>query len=655
MYGLTFDLTVLQPALFWALACMAVIGDSGPFTVPGPPRRLANVFVSVCFSFAILLVWGLGWAIVVQTVAIVIASLRLRFGMERTLVHVAQFALALVAAAAALRALGHPSFEPGQRMTSLDGLAMAVAAASWFVVDYTVLVLWLRFREFRSWRHVFVPRLGYEMLSTGALLLLAPLLVGGPTGWALLLVLVPVIAVSQLAWLYNEQAEQLRRDSLTGLLSRRAITDEIDDLAAQQPHIGESRSHHRFALVLLDLDRFRQVNVTLGHAVGNRLLIAVAARLADSVRKTDLVARLGGDEFAIVQADVPDTCAALALADHVARILAAPADIDGHQIDIDASVGVALFPDHGQDTPTLMRHAEVAVYQVKHGLGTTAIYTPEEDQAAARRLSLLADLRQALENPAHRDEIEFCYQPQVSIGTGKVVGAEALLRWHHPDRGLVNVEDIFQAAEHSPVMGQLTQRVVDDVVAQLARWNSTGLTQRAAINVSVRDLETPDLRNHISSALQLGHVQPRQLTVEITETALMGEIGSAQATLRNLADLGIVIALDDFGTGYSSMAHLRRLPVSEIKIDRSFTSRMAKDRDDSAIVRSIIDLGHDLGLHVVAEGVEDKQTYEMLAEAGCDIAQGWLIARAMPAEQFLDWLTKQNQREPPDGLLSDPA
>lgn len=632
------DQTLAHPGQFWALACLAILADLRPIPLADPARRPATVFLSVCFTFAILLVWGVGPAIAVQALATVIASLRLRLPFERAAVLMAQLVLALIAAGGVLAALHEPLFEPGQRMASPDGFALAAAAVTWFVVNYTIYVLWLRYRRLGSWRRVFTPMLGYGMLGTGAVLVLAPLFVGTSTAWTLPLLLVPVLAISQLAWLYNHQGQRLRYDTLTGLHSRQAFIDEVENLAAQYSAIGNTGPHERFALVILDLDRFRQVNTSLGHAVGNRLLTRVATRLADNVRAADSVARLGGDEFAILQPGVADTAAAMAFADHLARAFAIPAKIDGESIDIDASIGVAIFPDHGRDSATLLRHAEAAMFQAKQRVATTAVYAAKDDRITAMRWSLLADLRRALQDADHRDELTFSYQPQLSLVTGEVVGVEALLRWQHPERGLVNVEEVFEAAEHSPIMAHLTSRAVGDVVAQLAEWNAAGLTQRASVNVSVRDLETPDLVDSITRALRAHNVRADRLTVEITETALMAELHQAQKTLRNLADLGVAVSLDDFGTGYSSMVHLRRLPVNEVKIDRSFVSNMTANRDDHAVVRSIIDLGHTLGLRVVAEGVEDEQTRLALIEAGCDIAQGWLIARPMAPEQLLAWL-----------------
>jgi diguanylate cyclase (GGDEF)-like protein len=630
------DQALTHPGVLWALAALAIIADLRPFPLAAPDRRVAPVFLSACFTVAILLLAGVRWAIVVQAAATAVAAVRLRLRPERALVLLAQFTFALIAAAAVLRALNAPAFHDSQRLTSADGLAFALAVGAWFVANYGVFLVWLRIRQVGSWRRIFTPTLGYSMLGTGAVVALAPIFVGAPTGWALPLLVIPILTVSQLAWLYSQQRQRLRYDSLTGLRSRQAFVDHVDDLARYHPS-------ERFALMVLDLDRFRQINTTLGHAVGNRLLTTVADRLLQNVRATDTVARLGGDEFAILQPRVADACAAVAFADHLIEALAVPAIIEGEPIDIDASIGVTISPEHGRDSATLLRHAEVALFEAKQRVSTTAaVYTAKEDATAAMRWSLLTDPRRALQSPKHRNEVTFAYQPQVSLATGKVVAVEALLRWHHPERGLVNVGDILAAIEHSPIMAQLTERVIEDVLTQVARWNAAGISPRASINVSVRDLETPELLDTVTKALHAHEVPASQLTIEVTETALMAELQQAQTTLRELADLGVAISLDDFGTGYSSMSHLRRLPVHEIKIDSSFTTHIASDSDDRAIVRSIIDLGHDLGLRVVAEGVEDEETRCLLGKAGCDVVQGWLIARPMPSDQLPVWLADRS-------------
>jgi diguanylate cyclase (GGDEF)-like protein len=402
-----------------------------------------------------------------------------------------------------------------------------------------------------------------------------------------------------------------------------------------------------FALLLLDLDRFKHVNDALGHAVGDRLLVEVAGRLQAAAGPEDLVARLGGDEFAIFVPGVGDVDGARSTAGRVAEVLADPVSLDGLPLDVGGSIGVAVYPQHGEDFETLMRHADVAMYDAKSRGDALAVYAPESDHNSAQRLSLLADLRRALETPG-AEEIAFFYQPQVELRTGTVVGVEALLRWHHPRRGLVDPEELIRVAEHSAVMRLLTLRVVDDVIGQLAKWQADGLTLRASINVSVRDLHTGEIVDRLAERLRHDGVGPDQVQLEITEGALMADPRRVMTTLRRLERLGIALSLDDFGTGYSSMQHLRRLPLAEVKIDRSFVMGMAEDPDDEAIVRSIIELAGSLGLRVVAEGVEDERTFLMLARMRCEVAQGWFYARPMPADQLASWLSRYR---PPQQLM----
>jgi diguanylate cyclase (GGDEF)-like protein len=619
------------PAEFWVLAALAVVADVRPFPPPGAARRFATVFVSTCFTFAIMLLWGAGPAIVVQIVAVVGASLRLRHSLAQTVFIAVRFSLALLAAEAVLELSALPPFARAVQLDRTDVLAVLAAASAWFVVNYAILAVGLRRGSHGSWRHTLTRTFGYELLSTGALLLLAPILVSVPSGWMVLLVAVPLVAVNQLGRISSEQEEQLRHDQLTGLLNRRALRDEVDDLTAPGVRAAASGGGPPFALLLLDLDRFKDVNDALGHSVGDRLLAAVAQRLTLSVRHSDLVARLGGDEFAVLAPNVVDIDAAHVLASHIRDALRQPAYLDGLPLYISASVGIALRPVHGNDFVTLMRHADVAMYEAKRRGDTVAIYTAGADHSSPERLSLLADLRRALVDPDHADEITFHYQPQVAIATGKVVGVEALVRWQHPERGIITPEELVRAAEHSSVMQLLTQRAVDDVVAQLGRWQSRGIYLDASINVSARDLHTTELVEHVAAQLRRTGVDAHHLRVEITETALMADPRRVLTTARQLAKLGVMVSLDDFGTGYSSLMHLRRFPLAEVKIDRSFVRRMADDPYDASIVHSIIDLARSLGLRVVAEGVEDEATSRLLAEAGCDIAQGWYYGKAVPA------------------------
>ncbi|MFG1868571.1 EAL domain-containing protein [Micromonospora arborensis] len=857
------------PVAFWTMAALAVVCDARPFVPPGR-RQTSAVFPSTCFTFAILLGWGLGPAVVVQAVGVVVSGWRMRHAAWRTAFNVGQYACALAAAYGVIQ-LGPGTIFSGGRLHWTDVAAVGGATLAWFVVNYGLVSWAVRLRFGDRWWPTLRQGLGFELLSTGSLLLLAPVLVAAARVSAALipLVLVPLFAVYRMARLTVEQQHLAAADPLTGLPNRKALLAEV----AEQVHLHAERTARgepdgQLALLLIDLDRFKNVNDALGHAVGDRLLVEVSARLVDVQPRPQMIARLGGDEFAIVMTGLTDVGQARELADRVVQALAEPVPLDGLPLDVGGSIGIALFPEHGEDFATLMRHADVAMYDAKHRNDTVAVYAPESDHNSAERLGLLADLRRVLESSpstdgpfdaepasraerpfdaepasraerpfddeatgradrsfdaqptgqgyvegaaeqadgvgragvpdgterldvplavsaevrggdgaalptgapadapppadpapamatpspttsrwwgrrrrgdaelAHADElinriatgadpirgrstratvtdtrparergaglgngrrspnagpvaalgtgsrglrpdggsgtsprpldstgwahpaselgddpgeITMYYQPQIAIATGEVVGVEALLRWRHPRRGMVDPEELIRVAEQSAVMRLLTRRVVDDVVEQIAKWSAAGIRLRAALNVSVRDLHTGEIADQIADRLARYGVPAEQLQVEITEGALMADPRRVLATISRLHRIGVAIALDDFGTGYSSLQHLRRLPLSEVKVDRSFVLGMAEDTDDAAIVRSMIDLAGALGLRVVAEGVEDERTWRMLHAAGCDAAQGWFYARPMPAEELVTWLARYRPVRPSGG------
>jgi diguanylate cyclase (GGDEF)-like protein len=635
------------PAAFWLMASLAVLLDVWPFSPPGP-RQTSPVFPSICFTFAALLIWGIGPAVLVQTVAVAASSARMRYRPWRAAFNAGQYAIAFGAAALMLSMTHAGSLAHGGRPGGWAAMAALGAAATWFVANYTLVTaaVWLRF-DGGFWR-LTGRTVGYEALSTGALLLLGPVLVGAARLSPALIpfVLVALYAVNQMARLSTAQNRLANRDPLTGLANRDRLMAEVAEQVGA--HEGGAPDGSTFALLLLDLDRFKHVNDALGHGVGDRLLVQVGLRLAATVRPADMVARLGGDEFAIVAPGLAGAGEARSLASRIAAVLADPVALDGLPLDVGGSIGVAVYPQHGEDFAALLRHADVAMYDAKYRGDAIAVYAPESDHNSPQRLGLLADLRRALETPGAQ-EIAFYYQPQVELRTGDVIGVEALLRWHHPQRGMVNPEELIRIAEHSAVMRLLTLRVIDDVVAQLARWEADGLRLRAAINVSVRDLHTGEIVERLAERLRRHKLGPDRIQLEITEGALMADPRRVLTTLQLLDRLGVALSLDDFGTGYSSMQHLRRLPLSEVKIDRSFVLGMAGDSDDEAIVRSIIELSGALGLRVVAEGVEDERTYRLLARMGCDVAQGWYYARPMPADELAFWLSRYR---PPQRLLA---
>ncbi|GIJ07039.1 putative bifunctional diguanylate cyclase/phosphodiesterase [Micromonospora andamanensis] len=753
------------PAAFWTMAVLAVACDARPFLPPGRGQSSSAVFPSTCFTFAILLGWGLGPAVAVQAVAVVVSGIRMRHAPWRTAFNAGQYACSLAAAYAVTR-LGPGGLYDGAALDWTDIVAIGGAGVAWFAVNYGLVTAAVRLRFGERWWPNAWHGLPFELLSTGSLLLLAPVLVTAARASAALvpLVLVPLFAVYRMARLTVEQHQLAALDPLTGLPNRKALLAEVNEQVhrhAERAARGEPGT--RLALLLIDLDRFKNVNDALGHAVGDRLLVEVSARLTDAVAPPQMVARLGGDEFAIVMTGLSDAGEARALADQVVQALAEPVPLDGLPLDVGGSIGIALYPEHGEDFATLMRHADVAMYDAKHRNDTVAVYTAESDHNSAERLGLLADLRRVLEAGAsgrddgatptvgttvrggdgavlptatpleapngarwwgrwrrrprvviHDDEliariitgadptlrraartvgsddvpaggavwsggqpdldgsgadpttpttdsrvgaepgtdageIMMYYQPQIAIATGEVVGVEALLRWRHPRRGMVDPEELIRVAEQSAVMRLLTRRVVDDVVEQLAKWSAAGLGLRAALNVSVRDLHTCDIADQIADRLARYGVAPERLQLEITEGALMADPRRVLTTITRLHRIGVGIALDDFGTGYSSLQHLRRLPLAEVKVDRSFVLGMAEDSDDAAIVRSTIELAKALGLRVVAEGVEDERTWRMLHAAGCDAAQGWFYARPMPAEELVAWLARYRPLRPLGG------
>jgi diguanylate cyclase (GGDEF)-like protein len=629
------------PVEFWLMAALATFADARPFTPPGRRQTLA-VFPSVCLTFAILLAWGLGPAVVVQAAAVAVSSWRMRHAVWRAVFNVGQYTLAFGAADLVLRAAGLRPYPAAEVLSGRDVAAVLLAAMVWFIIKYGTVTVALRLRFGGPWWPLFRRALVWESLTYGALLLLSPVLVAAAaTSPALVpLVVVPLYAVYRMARLAEEQEALTRRDPLTGLANRPALVTAIGDQMTVHADLalrGEPRS--RFGLLLLDLDRFKNVNDALGHEVGDRLLIEVGARLRAAVGPSDLVVRLGGDEFAVLAPHLSGAADARALAGTVAAALAEPVRLDGLPLDVSGSIGVAVYPDHGTEVATLIRCADVAMYDAKHRAAPVAVYSPESDHHSPQRLALLADLRTALQTPGS-DGVVMVYQPQIAVDSGEVVGVEALLRWRHPTRGTVNPDDLIKVAEHTAVMRLLTLRIVDDVVEQVAKWAAAGVQVRASVNVSIRDLHTGEVAERLADQMRRYAVPAHLLQVEITEGALMADPRRVLATMAALDRLGVAISLDDFGTGYSSLQHLRRLPLAEVKVDRSFVLGMSRDPDDAAIVCSIIELAGALGLRVVAEGVEDELTRQQLASAGCHVAQGWFYAHPMPGDEVVSWLAR---------------
>jgi diguanylate cyclase (GGDEF)-like protein/PAS domain S-box-containing protein len=426
-------------------------------------------------------------------------------------------------------------------------------------------------------------------------------------------------------------AYQATHDALTGLPNRVLLIDRLEQALAAATRDGTPLS-----LLLMDLDRFKEVNDTLGHHAGDLLLQQVAMRLRGAVRQSDTIARLGGDEFAIILPGA-DAAKVVGVVETLLGRLHAPFTIELQPVVIGASIGVVVAPDHGSDADTLMRRADVAMYAAKRNGSGLAMYRPEIDRNTPSRLSLIGELRHAIE----AGELVLHYQPKLDLATGAVAGVEALVRWMHPMRGMISPDQFIPVAEHAGLIEPLTRWVLRSALVQANAWRRMGQEIPVAVNLSMRSLHDQALPNTIADLLSVTRTRPSQLVLEITESSLMIDLPQTQAILARLREMGIRIAIDDFGTGHSSLAYLKRLPVDEIKIDRSFVQDMVTDTTDCVIVRATIELAHSLGLRVVAEGVEDEPTQTLLARLGCDEAQGFHLGRPLPGHALSQWLGRQ--------------
>ncbi|MDB5076357.1 MAG: hypothetical protein JWO42_2536, partial [Chloroflexi bacterium] len=428
----------------------------------------------------------------------------------------------------------------------------------------------------------------------------------------------------------NAQLEVLANtDMLTGLASRGVLYDRLG-----QALLMHERDRTPLSLLLMDLDRFKEVNDSLGHLVGDRLLQLVGERLQAALRRVDTVARLGGDEFAILL-PATDEPGAVKVARTVLAIFEAPFEVDGFMLTVGASIGIALASASALDSNTLVRHADVAMYLAKRTQRGHVVYDAALDDQSPERLVLISALRQALAT----DQLLVYFQPKLSLKTGKVCGAEALARWPHPEQGFVPPDRFIPLAEHVGLIGPLTVWILRSALRHSKQWSKRGIDVPVSVNLSASSLDDPQLCATIAGILEDEGISPSQLILEITENTLMTDPTRALGVISELKALGIQLAIDDFGTGYSSLSYLKYLPVDELKIDRSFVQGLGVEgTTDRAIVRAIIDVGHALHRRVVAEGVEDQLTWELLRTMGCDSAQGFHMSRPLPADEILEWM-----------------
>ena len=435
----------------------------------------------------------------------------------------------------------------------------------------------------------------------------------------------------------DEAEEQLRHqalyDGLTGLPNRMLFHDRVKHALTEA-----RRDNQKLALLMLDLDRFKEINDTLGHAAGDEVLREVAWRLSRVTRGSDSIARLGGDEFSILLRNASESDAAVVVS-RVSSCLEEPIIVQDLPLRVDASIGLAAFPRDGGDADLLIQHADVAMYAAKAANGGFAVYESSADPHTPDRLALIGELRDALE----REELVLYYQPQLTLSTGSVMAVEALIRWQHPQRGLVPPDEFIPLVQETGLIKPLTHYVLDRALRQCRSWTELGRPMRVAVNLAMRNLIDADLPSDVADLLELNGVSADHLVLEITESAVISDPLRTEAVLARLAKMGVRLSVDDFGTGYSSLTYLTRLPIDEIKIDRSFVTNMNSSPDKEVIVRSTIDLARNLGKQVVAEGVETAIVLQRLEELGCHQVQGYYVSKPLPAENLDTWLAESGK------------
>ncbi|HEX7301095.1 MAG TPA: EAL domain-containing protein [Solirubrobacteraceae bacterium] len=611
----------------WLLVVAVIVGELVPIRL-GPNR--GEVTPSTTFTFALLISSGVGAAALAQALGSAVADVVDGKRPSRTAFNVAQYVLAVAAAGGVLTVAGALPHDDGFAPRAVP--AVLGAGVAFFVVNTGLVAGAIALTSGARLRDQLSSDLIRHSLTEAILLGLAPLAVLAVDASPLLLGLLalPIVAV-QRAGRQALIAERLAlHDALTGLPNRVLFRSRT-----QRAIRAAARRGGGVAVMLVDLDRFKEINDTLGHHYGDVVLRQVGARLGGVLGEDDTVARLGGDEFAILLPSVETPAGSIGVAAAVRHAVSQHFDVTGVRVELGASVGIASFPEHGRDVDVLMQRADVAMYRAKEGRTGVERYVRDLERDNGQRLALAADLRGALE----RDELVVHYEPKIDLRSGAVAGVEVLLRWAHPVHGWLGPEEFVGLAEHTGLVVPLTDDVLGRALRQVAAWRDDGIDLSVAIELSARTLVEPDLPDRIAALCRDLDVPTNRLVLEITESMVAADPARALPSIARLHELGMEISVDDFGAGSSSIDYLKRLPVKEVKIDRSFVTAMATDSRDAAIVRCMIELAGNLGLRVVAEGVESADVRRRLTAMACDQGQGDAFSRALPAAHFSAWLS----------------
>jgi diguanylate cyclase (GGDEF)-like protein len=632
---------LLREPVFWVIAAMVVLGDIWPVVTPSNRRLTDAPKASVTFVFAALIVWGLPLAALMRALSVLLGSFSRRSSPQRAAFNAATSILSLAAADAVLRAFGHRHtpkmpWVPG----GADLWQILLAAAAYFVVNFMLVGIAVALHAREPIARTLRANLPYQGLVHVVLLCTAPLVavvIGTQSPMLVALFAVPLAASYVSAAIAAERQHQAQHDELTGLANRKLLMSRLASTLAAATSSGTNAG-----LLVLDLDHaLKEVNDTLGHAVGDRLLRLVADRLKHSIRPGDLVARLGGDEFAVLLPSIREAAVAREVATRLRAAVAEPIRLEGMSFVIQVSIGIAMFPADATADELLLQHADVAMYLAKQRRSGVERYVADLDRNSPARLALFGELRRGLD----RSEFELHYQPVLHLADRRVLGMEALLRWHHPVRGMLPPGDFIPVVQQSYLMREVTAFVIDAALTEAVRWRSAGVGVPVSLNVSGRDLLGNALVDLVQQGLARHSLPADALLLEIDERVLTSEPGASAAAAEALAGLGVGLSLDDFGTGFSSLVRLRRLPVKEIKIDSSFVGRLLESRDDEVVVKTIVDLAAALGIRSVAEGVESAEVAAALVAMGCDAGQGWYFGKPMNAASAAAWLAENCQAD----------
>jgi EAL domain-containing protein (putative c-di-GMP-specific phosphodiesterase class I)/GGDEF domain-containing protein/anti-anti-sigma regulatory factor len=609
---------------------LAVAADIVPFRLPPPARRTTTFLLSPAFCFSILMLYPPANGVIAQLLAIAVAAPRLHLRWPSLAFLTARLVCSFAAAGWAADVLRGPT-QQVKYIPGPDDIRVAVPVALVFL-GVTLVISLVGALLSDATRHEIWGQVRIEVVARCSVLLIGVIIVSTPTLWSHLLLFVPLLGWYQLSRLLARRERQLAHDPESGLLSRLGMAYAV----AALPRVHR-QDLNWYELIVVELRGLAHIRRSLGQDVAKTATIGAAERLRADSGSADKLGQLSESQFLVLRPEAGDD-GGVGGAHRVLASLSEPIDCYGVSHDLDPVAGVAVSPQHGRRFDVLLSNAQAALVEADLSKERARVYTPEVKSEVDDRFTLLRDLAEVLREPSRASEIAVLYQPQVSLATGQANSVEALLRWTHPDRGPIPTDALIELVEPTGVMQRLTHHVLDRVVAQLAEWNRAGIDLRATVNVSVNDLCFDHFDTQLEDLLQAHDVPARQLDIEITERALVEDTPRLDDATRRVAALGVGLSLDDFGTGHASLRNLRHMPLTEVKIDRSYVSRMVESRADRATVATIHEFANVLGLRVVAEGIEDERTARMLGELGGVIGQGWLYARPMTAQQLESWL-----------------